>query len=141
MSGAYEKQVVGLATSCETVDLEKVRARFRRAFGVSEDVARKCEREFKRYLALDFVAGERAHGLYSPLVDEFWHTFLLFSRDYAEFCKSMFGTQIHHDPQEPGGAASDDDGCGFADFAQAYEMAFGEPLPTIWYKRPPPRLD
>lgn len=32
-------------------------------------------------------------------IDEMWHTFLLFTRDYAEFCSKYLGTFVHHVPQ------------------------------------------
>lgn len=32
-------------------------------------------------------------------IDDMWHTFLLFTRDYHEFCKSKLGGHFfHHDP-------------------------------------------
>jgi hypothetical protein len=31
-------------------------------------------------------------------VDEMWHTFMLFSEAYAEFCENHFGFFIHHMP-------------------------------------------
>jgi len=34
----------------------------------------------------------------SPLVDDFWHIFLLHSKDYAEFCEQRFGRFLHHQP-------------------------------------------
>jgi hypothetical protein len=34
----------------------------------------------------------------SKLVDEAWHEFLLFTREYAEFCQRAFGRFLHHQP-------------------------------------------
>lgn len=31
-------------------------------------------------------------------IDDMWHTFLLFTRDYSSFCRSYFGRFIHHVP-------------------------------------------
>jgi hypothetical protein len=31
-------------------------------------------------------------------IDEMWHTFILFTQDYVEFCESHFGFLIHHKP-------------------------------------------
>ena len=31
-------------------------------------------------------------------IDDMWHTFLLFTRDYADFSKKYFGSYIHHTP-------------------------------------------
>ncbi|MET0387251.1 MAG: hypothetical protein ABW321_14880 [Polyangiales bacterium] len=32
------------------------------------------------------------------VVDEMWHTFILFTQPYAEFCQASFGRFIHHAP-------------------------------------------
>jgi hypothetical protein len=32
------------------------------------------------------------------LVDEMWHTFILFTSEYHKFCEAHFGHYIHHDP-------------------------------------------
>lgn len=46
----------------------------------------------------------------SELVDIGWHTFILYTRDYAQFCRTIAGRFIHHapnddpnSPMEPGG--------------------------------------
>lgn len=44
----------------------------------------------------------------SPLVDDFWHTFLLHTKAYREFCEERFGRLLDHrpgylDPEEHGG--------------------------------------
>jgi hypothetical protein len=33
-------------------------------------------------------------------LDEKWHTFVLFTRDYADFCERSFGFFLHHVPNE-----------------------------------------
>jgi hypothetical protein len=39
----------------------------------------------------------------SPIVDEVWHAFILFTSDYAAFCDEVFGRFVHHAPNWPGG--------------------------------------
>ncbi|MFJ4585340.1 glycine-rich domain-containing protein [Streptomyces echinatus] len=44
----------------------------------------------------------------SPLVDDFWHAFLLHTKAYREFCEEKFGRFLDHqpgylDPEEHGG--------------------------------------
>ncbi|WP_327748522.1 hypothetical protein [Streptomyces europaeiscabiei] len=34
----------------------------------------------------------------SPLVDDFWHAFLLHTEAYQDFCESTFGRYLHHQP-------------------------------------------
>lgn len=58
-----------------------------------------------------YIAGTMV-GTFSPQsqdVDEAWHNFMLFSKDYAKFCQTNFGHFIHHQPhtkemrlQDPG---------------------------------------
>ena len=32
------------------------------------------------------------------VIDEMWHTFLLYSKDYYDFCHQYLGRMIHHRP-------------------------------------------
>jgi hypothetical protein len=39
----------------------------------------------------------------SPMVDMGWHAFILYTREYAEFCQQIAGRFLHHSPtDEPG---------------------------------------
>ncbi len=38
----------------------------------------------------------------SQKIDEAWHRFILFTKDYHEFCNRFFGKYIHHGPLMPG---------------------------------------
>jgi len=48
-----------------------------------------------------------------PRVDHAWHEFIVFTRDYAEYCEERFGAFLHHDPTE-------------AKDHEAYERAYDE---------------
>ena len=67
---------------------------------VDED--RLCEKEAEILFAdtLRFLAlTERGMKLSPPAkIDLGWHTFVLHTRAYAEFCESCFGHFIHHEP-------------------------------------------
>ncbi|MBF6053889.1 hypothetical protein GO002_18710 [Streptomyces eurocidicus] len=50
---------------------------------------------------LAFVAASAAGGQPlspSPLVDDFWHAFVLRTKAYADFCQERFGRFVHHQP-------------------------------------------
>ncbi|KJE23716.1 hypothetical protein FF36_01901 [Frankia torreyi] len=51
----------------------------------------------------------------SRAVDLGWHTFLLFTKDYALFCRKVAGTFIHHAPDDrpvsAGACAPEPEGC------------------------------
>jgi hypothetical protein len=59
--------------------------------------------------ALAFLAASASHAGESSLspsrlVDIGWHTFLLYTRDYAAFCQRVAGRFIHHVPDDAPGA-------------------------------------
>lgn len=51
------------------------------------------------FLQLCAVEPDEAYGP-SPLVDIGWHTFILYTREYAEFCNRVAGFFIHHVPTD-----------------------------------------
>jgi hypothetical protein len=64
--------------------------------------------ETKRWLwlcASEMAAAPDGIGNRIPLLSEarvldlMWHTFLLFTRDYADFCQKYFGFYVHHHPR------------------------------------------
>jgi hypothetical protein len=114
----------------EAADLWYVQERLEQKHGLLPDRARQAIQEFKRYMALVGL-GYRGLGMISPTVDEVWHGFILFTREYAGFCQSAFGEFIHHVPRTSREPRSKD---GAKQFALAYEEVFG-PLPEIWRER------
>ncbi|MDQ3014966.1 MAG: hypothetical protein M3Q73_03820 [bacterium] len=57
--------------------------------------------ELKRFLWLAAVSPEE-HIVPSPVIDEAWHCFVLFTQDYADFCSLYFSGFLHHAPQRDG---------------------------------------
>lgn len=39
----------------------------------------------------------------SKLVDIGWHTFILYTHDYAQYCQNAFGRFVHHEPSDKPG--------------------------------------
>ena len=86
--------------------------------------------EFRRYIALRPLFPDRRLQMFSKQIDAVWHTCLLFSRMYADYCQRAFGHFVHHEPNvEPLGAARVEEE--WAAFQECYERAFG-PLPRLW---------
>ena len=70
------------------------------------------------------------------LVDEVWHTFILFTIEYRKFCNTIFGEYIHHEPNvssrygvDPLFPYKKKQSTEF--FYEQYKTYFG-PLPKIW---------
>ncbi|AXS81018.1 hypothetical protein [Dechloromonas sp. HYN0024] len=52
------------------------------------------------YFQLCRKAGRRMVAMPSQAVDEAWHEFILFTRQYDKFCRHAFGRFLHHTPAE-----------------------------------------
>ncbi|XEC95309.1 hypothetical protein AB6A23_01650 [Paenibacillus tarimensis] len=55
--------------------------------------------ELKRFFLMSAVM--RSVNMYSARVDKAWHEFLMFSREYQQFCERFCGAMIHHAPHAP----------------------------------------
>ncbi len=78
--------------------------RFQKTYGVSQAEAEDIFEQVKKWLWLANVRRQQGitEGLNidHPLVviDEMWHNFVLFTKEYAAFCQHFFGYYIHHAP-------------------------------------------
>lgn len=78
-------------------DTSIVLERYIQDYSVSLKTAKLHERELKKFLTLS-ACSSNGYGMAGP-VDNYWHTFLLFTREYSEFCKSIgSGKFLHHIP-------------------------------------------
>ncbi len=130
--GLDEGQLRAIA-ALEAYDLGPVRARLLASGTMPPDWVDEAILEFRRYLALRLVTSEPPVML-SRQVDEVWHTLLIFTRMYADFCATTFGYFIHHDPNlEPDPDLTDDD---WDHFEKTYRHVFGKPGPLWLLWRP-----
>ena len=121
------------AHRAESFPFDTVRERYMKDAKVSEEIAREHERELKRYLLLCAANPSANYGMKGP-VDNLWHTFLLFTIDYAAFCESVAGRFIHH---VPASAAKPVALSEYGRFLLDYEIVFGEPAPAhVWPRLP-----
>lgn len=97
--------------------------------------------EFKKFMAIVVInheTGKRVE-MVSELVDEIWHTFILFTNEYRKFCDTLVGEYIHHEPNvdsrygiDPLFPYKKKQSTEF--FYKEYERCFGS-LPEIWNVR------
>lgn len=52
------------------------------------------------YFLICNLAGRRMVAMPSQAVDDAWHEFILFTRQYDSFCSRAFGRFLHHTPAE-----------------------------------------
>lgn len=101
-----------------------------------EEALKKVE-EAKRFIciraAVDGIArdGFFKIGMSGP-VDLFWHTFLLYSPAYFDFCESVCGFYVQHSPN-PKSMSKKEEVARLINLFDTYEAAFGEePNSEIW---------
>jgi hypothetical protein len=101
----------------------------------SADEAQALFDEVKRYIVM--VRFDRSHvwEMHSLRVDEAWHLFILFTRQYADFCERFFGGYVHHSPGNAPEALAPPPVpvATFSQFRERYEELFATPLPDAWY--------
>lgn len=108
----------------------------------SESDAEDLFREVKRYIVFVQANRDSIWDMHSLRIDEAWHQFVLFTREYIDFCHEYFGMYVQHRPANaPETDAGDTDGepehvplrlGTFEEFAQRYQIFYREPLPDVW---------
>ena len=67
---------------------------------LSDADMRKVVKATRDYFYICNQAKGKMVAMPSEIVDVFWHEFLLFTREYQEFCKKGIGRFLHHTPTE-----------------------------------------
>jgi hypothetical protein len=99
------------------------------------DVAKEHEREIKRFLILCALNPFEPYAMRGPM-DEIWHTFIIFTKDYTAFCEGIAGYYIHHAPMDVDHDSPDVSKQHYEQFLADYEAVFGEAPPPSFWPRP-----
>ncbi|APU17793.1 MULTISPECIES: glycine-rich domain-containing protein [Actinoalloteichus] len=80
-------------------------AEFRERFGTADDAEQRSWAErivtgTVTFLRLCAATSPGKGYSPSPLVDIGWHCFILYTREYAAFCRQIAGRVIHHSPHD-----------------------------------------
>ncbi|MEM5548941.1 hypothetical protein [Pseudoalteromonas fuliginea] len=93
-----------LAESIKGYKNQNVIVRFSELYGVDLSESEQIFEDMKLWLVLAKVA--KIENSNKPFVidnallviDEMWHNFILFTKDYSAFCDNYFGHYLHHNP-------------------------------------------
>ena len=96
----------------------------------------ECIIEFKKYIALVIINrfsptnqnSKTIVAMTNNIIDELWHTLILFCKEYHEFSTKIFGKYLHHSPNTKNSIISIDSVIKFYD---EYKKYFGT-LHPIW---------
>ncbi len=100
---------------------------------MSSDEIDACLIEFKKFVAVLLILREQKQrvAMVSEIIDEVWHTFVLFTIEYAEFSRKVAGEYIHHIPNRSPQTAGHD---AARNFYIIYSKYFGQ-LHPVWSLR------
>lgn len=127
IQGTQTERVLRVHRVLNVTDFSMIRERIQREGSIEAGQIDKAVREYKRFMLLIAYAN-CGLAMCSKTVDEVWHTHILHTREYADFCQRAFGRFIHHIPnnsQHPGNPAD------VARFFELYETVFGA-VPAVW---------
>ena len=91
-------------------------------------------RVVQEYMRFCFLAAEAGHTVTpSTDVDIVWHTHLLYTRDYEEFCDKVLQYKLHHGPTKGGKQENDKFEDLYERTLESYRRIFREEPPKdIW---------
>ncbi|HWZ15470.1 MAG TPA: hypothetical protein VNW95_09550 [Mucilaginibacter sp.] len=107
MKSKFEIKSIEAVTAYQNEDIIY---RFTELFNITEEEAREIFSDCLKWLWLIATAQyERSIGLPGVptkiaidnslgIIDEMWHNFLCFTKEYQSFCRNNFGIFIHHNP-------------------------------------------
>jgi hypothetical protein len=72
--------------------------RYAKDYSVPPETAQQCFTALKQFLYLCAVTP--GYKVTSDRIDSMWHTFLLFTKNYDEFCSHYLGRFVNHEPFE-----------------------------------------
>ena len=114
--------------------LPHVLSRYRRDYEVDEATSEAHERELKRYFICVVAFRGQVMGMTGP-VDDLWHTFLMFTKEYEDFSDLVAGRFLHHQP-EVEGKFNERAARNYRRFLKAYEVVFKEqPNEKFWPRK------
>jgi hypothetical protein len=94
-----------------------------------EDVPR-IEQEFRNFMKL-VLSEVGPLAVIDRRVDEFWHSFILFTPQYQTFCRNVIGFFVHHQPRT---STTPVPQLAVTNFVEAYRKRFGK-LDSFWLER------
>jgi hypothetical protein len=100
--------------------------------GMTSHAYQEAFTEFKKYAGL-FATSKEPLAMMSTQIDEVWHSFILFTKQYASFCNDYLGEFMHHLP-----ATADQpvDKTSKENFVRRYNEVYGE-LHPLWDRNAP----
>jgi hypothetical protein len=66
--------------------------------GMARKDSALVSRGLRQFFVAYLMSGRKYVSMPSQVADDLWHEFILYTRDYQDFCKHAFGGFLHHTP-------------------------------------------
>ena len=117
---------INLALSYENADIiEKLCSEY----DFEKELAKEYFIEVKKFLYLCANTTDRLAP--SAEIDKIWHTFILFTKDYRQYCIHFLGKLIDHVPEVKKDTSTPTENC-LLNTITNYESVFGELNNNVW---------
>lgn len=94
-----------ILTLIDMHDFSRVRQRVSKEQGITDKkILDEGIDNLKRYYAVAFLDPLNEHAVSKP-VDPFWHTHILFTKEYTQFCIDVVNAYMHHEPLDESDSA------------------------------------
>ena len=80
-----------------TFNIDPVTKRYAKDQDIPFEVAQEHATELKKFLALCALREDGSYSMRGP-IDEFWHSFIMFTELYSTYCNEVANKFIHHMP-------------------------------------------
>lgn len=115
--------------------IDEIVKRYAKDHNLPISIAKEHSKEVLKFLILCAINPQAGYGM-STVIDEFWHTFIFFTRDYHKFCREIAGRYIHHAPNSEEETKSGYTLEHYLRTIEDYQRIFCEEAPTYLWPRP-----
>lgn len=126
LSNLNDESKIKLALSYENLDII---VKFCNEYNVEQELGEEYFLEVKKFLYL--CANTTLTLAPSAEIDKIWHTFILFTKDYRQYCIQCLGKFIDHVPEVKKDNTEPKENC-LANTINQYKIVFGELNNEVW---------
>jgi hypothetical protein len=113
-------------------DMSDVRLRMKKEDAtITDTFLNKLEVEYKRFMTLRLFHPQETMPV-SPIVDEMWHTHILFTSDYVKMAQSVGEVYFHHRPIVSQKDVVELTPLYEKNTLKRYAEIYGKPTPEFW---------
>lgn len=109
-------------------------ARVQKEQGWTEEFTLGAADEYRKFICLAVTSPHPVTP--SQIVDEVWHTHLMFTRDYWERLMPLLPKPLHHEPGTGAPGDAEHFAAQYVQTLEAYQEAFGSPAPAAYWPDP-----